>query len=85
LKHFCETYTEKRHGARYHVRTTIDVPLVKQLLTTYGLERLKKLATVLLMTDEEWVSDTDRGIGILSVKAAWLDDRLAQAEARRRA
>jgi hypothetical protein len=47
------------------------------------MERLKKLTVVLLTTDEDWVSETDRGIGILSTKASWLDDRLAQFEARR--
>lgn len=85
LAYFCETYPAKRAGAKYLVRTAVDVPQVKRLLATYGLERLKKLALVLLTTDEDWISDTDRGIGILSLKAAWLDDRLAQHEARRRA
>jgi hypothetical protein len=85
LKYFCETYTTAREGAHYLVRAKVDVPQVKRLLAVYGRERLQKLAYILLTTDDDWVSDTDRGIGILSIKAPWLDDRLAQHEARRRA
>jgi hypothetical protein len=83
IAYFCETYSERRNGARYMVRREKDIPLVKRLLAVYSMERLKKLTVVLLTTDEDWVSETDRGIGILSTKASWLDDRLAQFEARR--
>lgn len=84
IKAFCDLYKQHRHGATYHVQSTKHVPLIRSLLKDYGADRLGKLAKVLLLTEDPWVSDTDRGIGVLSVKAAWLDDRLAEAEAKQR-
>lgn len=81
LVRFCSLYREHRHGARYFVVKEKHVPLLRPLLRAYGLERLDKLAQVLLRTDDEWVAGTDRGIGILSTKASWLDERLSAAEA----
>ena len=85
LKCFCEEYTARRNGATYHPRRPKDLILIRLLLGTYSLERLKKLAIMLLETDEEWVDMTDRGIGVLSVKASWLDSKLAAYESRRSA
>jgi hypothetical protein len=81
LRTFCELYRKHRHGAKYQVLQTKHVPVVRRLLHTYGHDRLAKLAVVLLTTTDEWVSATDRGIGILSVKASWLDGLLADYEA----
>jgi hypothetical protein len=81
LTRFCDLYKQHRHGARYFVVREKHIPLLRPLLRTYGLERLEKLAMVLLRTDDEWVNETDRGIGILSTKASWLDGRLAEYEA----
>jgi hypothetical protein len=81
LRRFCDLYALHRHGARYFVTAEKHVPLVRKLLSVYGSERLEKLALVLLKTDDEWVQGTDRGIGILSIKASWLDERLAAYEA----
>lgn len=78
---FCELYKQHRHGARYFVVREKHVPLLRPLLRTYGPERLEKLALVLLKTNDEWIEATDRGIGILSTKASWLDGRLAEYEA----
>ncbi len=78
---FCDSYKKHRHGARYFVVKEKHVPLIRALLRTYGLERLEKLALVLLKTNDDWVEATDRGIGILSTKASWLDGRLAEYEA----
>ncbi len=82
LRRFCELYAKYRHGARYFIAREKHVPLVRALLATYGPERLEKLALVLLRTDDEWVESTDRGIGILSTKANWLEERLAAYEAK---
>jgi hypothetical protein len=82
LKRFCELYSEHRNGAKYFVAKKRDVPNVRQLLRTYDDARLEKLAVVLLTTDDEWITGTDRGIGILSVKASWLDGLLADFEAK---
>jgi hypothetical protein len=84
LKQFCELYSRHRFGAKYPVRRQVDVPIVRRLLAVYDVPRLEKLAVVMLTTDDEWVSRTDRGIGILSTKAAWLDGLLCEYEARQR-
>lgn len=81
VKRFCELYRQHRHGARYVVKRAKDIPQVKALLQVFGPERLERVATVLLTTDEEWIEHTDRGIGILSVKASWCDGMLAEYEA----
>lgn len=81
LRRFCDLYSQHRHGAKYFVTAQKHVPLIRALLKTYGSERLEKLALVLLKTDDEWVQGTDRGIGILSTKASWLDERLSAYEA----
>lgn len=81
LRRFCELYAQHRHGARYFVKREKHVPLLRALLGTYGAERLEKMAAVLLKTDDEWVQNTDRGIGILSTKASWLDERISAYEA----
>ena len=82
IKRFCEVYARYRNGARYFIKREKHVPLIRALLKTYQPERLEKLAIVLLMTDDDWVQGTDRGIEILSVKASWLDNRLSEYEAK---
>lgn len=81
IRRFCELYTQHRHGAKYFVKRQQHVPCVRALLAAYGPERLERLALALLKTDDDWVQETDRGIGILSTKASWLDERLASYEA----
>jgi uncharacterized protein YdaU (DUF1376 family) len=83
LARFCELYSKYRFGAKYVVKRERDVPIVKQLLGVYGRERLEKLAQILVRTDDEWICQTDRGIGILSTKASWLDSLLAEREAQK--
>ena len=43
--------------------------------------RLEKLARLVLSTDDEFISRTDRGWKIFVLKASWADDRLRQWEA----
>lgn len=81
IKRFCELYSHYRFRAKYHVRRSIDVPLVKQLLHTFTPEELEKMTVVLLTTDEDWTANTDRGIGILSVKASKLHGLISEYEA----
>jgi hypothetical protein len=81
---FQALYAKHRHGAKYLIRRPKDIVLVRTLLDQYGLDRLVKLATILLTTDEQWIAKTDRGIGILVVKASWLDSLLAEHEAKRK-
>jgi hypothetical protein len=51
-------------------------------LAQYSQERLEKLAVILLTTDDDWIATTDRGLSILLVKASWLDNILADYEAK---
>ncbi len=81
VRTFCELFQKHRHGARYHFVRQRDVPLVRGLLRTYPPERLVQMAQALLVAQDEWISETDRGIGILSTKATWLDARLSEYEA----
>ena len=76
LKRFCDLYMLHRHGAKYIPNKPRDVPALKVLLTEFGFERLEKLAVLILTTDEQWIADSDRGIGVLRSKATWADDRL---------
>lgn len=86
LNWFPSEYKTRRHGADYLVKWERDSPLVKAMLRTTPLERLKKLAIVMLSDkcDEPFIVETDRGIQILSTKFNWLSDRLAAWEARTR-
>lgn len=73
---FAQLYTQHRNGAHYHLKPSLDWSRVCQLLTTWNVARLEKLAVILLTTDDVWISSTDRGIGVFLAKASWCDDRL---------
>jgi hypothetical protein len=81
LDRFQGLYIEHRRGAHYHLKPNRDWLRVCELLQTYEPEHLTKLATIILTTDDDWVSRTDRGIGILAARASWADDRLREWEA----
>jgi uncharacterized protein YdaU (DUF1376 family) len=85
IARFCELYSKHRHGAKYMVQRVKDIPLVRRLLQVYPASRLEKLTVILLTTDHEWVTQTDRGIPILSTKISWLDSLLSEHEAKRSA
>ena len=87
LDRFRELYRELRHGATYIVQRPRDPVNVKRLLTNFDPARLEALTRELLTTKEEWIAKTDRRIGILAVKATWLDAQLCEraAKAQRRA
>lgn len=53
-----------------------DGQLVRTMLKATTIDKLKPMATLLLTTNDTWVSRTDRGIGILSSKFNWLSDNL---------
>jgi hypothetical protein len=85
LTWFQAEYKARRNGAVYFVKWESHGKLVKDLLRVHEFDRLKKHAQLLLTTDEEWTSETDRGIGILSSRISWLEERLCAWEAKRRA
>ena len=79
--HLVERYAElfylHRKGARYHSRIHLDFMKAQELVRTWTDDaRLEKLAIIILDTDDEWISRTDRGFAIFAAKATWADDRL---------
>lgn len=83
LKQFAALYRQHRHGAAYFVKSKEHAKVVGALLHVHTFDRLLLHAQVLLTTDEEWISTTDRGIEILAKKINWLEDRVADWESRR--
>lgn len=79
---WCERYRELRRCS-YHVQAKKDIPNVRRLLETYGDEQLRAMALVLLTdTADPFIARSERGIGILSVKASWLAGKCAEAAER---
>jgi len=81
---FQAEYKARRNGATYFVRWDAHGAIVKRLLTTFPPDRLKKHAKILLTTNEDWTTGTDRGIEVLSAKINWLEERLCAWEAEKK-
>jgi uncharacterized protein YdaU (DUF1376 family) len=82
LERYAELFILHRKGARYHNRMHLDFPKACEIVQTWADDaRLEKLAILVLTTDDDWISRTDRGFGIFAAKAMWADDRLAMWEA----
>lgn len=76
-----EWYPKYRHGARLRiVGSPIEFQDAVSLCETWDDDRLEKLARIVLTTDDEFISGTDRSFHIFALKASWADDRLKQAE-----
>jgi hypothetical protein len=73
-----DTYSEKRRGTKYLMNHGRDISIIRRLVAAYGLERLKTMAELFLITDEPFIASTDRGIPLLAAKAMWLDHRLRE-------
>lgn len=81
---FREEFARRRHGAVYFVNWAKDGAIVKALLAAHEPAHLQKLAQILLTTDDDWIEQTDRGIGILKSRINWLEDRLREWEAKQK-
>lgn len=82
LERYAELFQQHRRGARYHNRMHLDFPKACELVKTWPDDaRLEKLAVIVLTTDDDWISRTDRGFGIFAARASWADDRLTTWEA----
>lgn len=84
LERYTELFTELRKGARTrltHNRHEFDEAC--ELVKTWDDARLEKIMRVILTTDDEYISRTDRAFRIIAMKASWADDRLRQVEAER--
>lgn len=76
-------YAKYRHGAKLRlVANSVEYQDALSLVEQWDDERLEKLAGIILTTDDEWVSKTDRGFRIFAVKASWADGLLAEWEAK---
>lgn len=82
LAWWCDTYRQHLR-ATYRVVAKRDVNAVRQLLELYGEDGLKAMC-VLLFTEKQdaFITKSDRGVGVLLVKASWLASRRAEAERR---
>ena len=82
LERYAELFQLHRRGARYHNRMHLDFMKAQALVKTWADDaRLEKLAEIVLTTDDEWISRTDRGFGVFAARATWADDRLTAWEA----
>lgn len=81
VERYAELFYQHRKGARYHARPALDFPKACELVTTWPDDaRLEKLAVLILTTNDDWISQTDRGFGVFASKASWADDRLSAWE-----
>src|SRR5581483_2662445 len=76
-------YAKFRHGARLRlVANSLEFQDAVTICRTWDDARIEKLARIVLTTDDDWISKTDRSFRIFATKASWADDRLRQAEQR---
>lgn len=76
-----QLYAKYRHGARLRLTAnSVAFNDALSLVEQWDDARLEKLAALVLTTDDEWISRTDRGFKIFALKASWADDRLAAWE-----
>lgn len=85
LSWFQDEYRSRRDGAAYFVAWGRHMPIVTRLLNLHSPERLRKHATILLTSNDDWITSTDRGIEVLAGKINWLEERLAAWETKRKA
>ena len=78
-------YAKHRHGAKLRlVASPLEYQDALGICQTWDDDRIEKLATIFLTTDDTWISGTDRSFRLFAQKATWCDDRLTQWEASRR-
>ncbi len=80
VRRYGELFTEHRFGARYRQRENLDWLEACELCRIWDDQRLEKLAVLVLTTDDPFISSTDRGFKIFSMKASWADARLSEWE-----
>lgn len=68
VAYFCEEY-ESWSGVKYDFKGAKDAALVKRLLSTFGLDGFKKIASQIFKSNDSFISDTGREIGVLSACA----------------
>lgn len=71
----------RRGGARLRLMgNSLEFEDACRLCETWDDARLERLAGVVLTTDDEFITKTDRSFKIFALKASWADDKLRQWE-----
>lgn len=79
-------YATHRHGARLRlVANSLEFQDALSLVVQWDDAHLEKLAQIILTTDDEWISNTDRGFKIFALKASWADNLFREWETNRKA
>lgn len=76
LDRYQALYREHRNGAQTLIKPALDWARCCDLCRQWDSPRLEKLAVVFLTSDEDWISNTDRGFGVFVARVSWCDDRL---------
>jgi HNH endonuclease len=77
IRRYAELYVKHRHGAKLRlIGNALEFQEACSLVALWDDARLDKLAVIVLETDDEFISKTDRSFKIFSLKATWADDRL---------
>lgn len=85
VRRYGTLYSQHRHGAIHRQRPALDYHEAISLVKLWPDDRLDKLAVLVLTTDDEWITRTDRSFKIFALKATWADARLAAWEAEQKA
>lgn len=74
-------YAKWRHGAKLRlVANALEFQDAMSLVATWDDARLEQLARIVLTTDDDFISTTDRGFHIFAIKASWAENRLCEVE-----
>lgn len=74
-------YPKYRHGARLKlIHSPLEQGDAIVLCDTWDDAHLEKLAKIVLTTNDDFISGTDRSFKIFALKASWADNRLKEAE-----
>jgi hypothetical protein len=87
LKWFAEEYSKRRNGAKYLIAWDKHGGQVKRMLGAVELRELQIYAQIMLSDkcEDEFICNSDRGIGVLEAKFSWLSERYAAWKARQEA
>lgn len=83
IRKYEELYAHYRGGAKMRMRPALDFTEALTLVQIWDDARLEKLAAIVLTTDDQWISRTDRGFKIFALKASWADNRLVEWESKK--
>jgi hypothetical protein len=81
LANYAKWYRLFRHGATLRLlRNSLEFQDAMDCCDHWDDARLEKLAKIVLTTNDDYISHTDRSFKIFAMKASWADGRLSEAE-----